>query len=237
MFNRSFSFVIPAYNEQDNIQRAVDSAFEFLSKNFSRFEIVIVDDGSTDTTQAACEQILSRYGENVRVLRHDRNCGYGAALRSGLFSTKGDLVFYTDSDNQFDINEIMTLMPFIDDFDMVIGYRKERKDVFVRKFSSRVFNRLIFLIFGLDVKDIDCSFKLFRRESLHQVSIETDEFLVDTELLVKAKRKNLRIKELPVTHFPRKAGKSTVQFRHIFSSLRDICFLYKRLRKENDGVR
>ena len=229
MYNRSFSFVIPAYNEETNIQRIVDNAFTFLSKNFMYFEILIIDDGSTDTTQSICEQLILKYGEKVTVLRHLRNRGYGAALRSGLFGAENELIFYTDADNQFELNEIIDFMKYIDDFDLVIGYRKNRKDAIIRKFSSRVFNRLIFLIFGLNIKDIDCSFKLFKKSAVQSLSIETDEFLVDTELLVKAKRKNFTIKELPVTHYPRTNGKSSVKFRHVFTTLKDIFFLKSRL--------
>lgn len=231
MYNQSLSFVIPAFNEQENIAHIVADAHQFLSNHFGHFEIIVIDDGSTDNTQFECEQLISTYGSKLIVLRHTRNRGYGAALRTGLFSAKNELVFYTDSDCQFAIEEMKQFMEYIKDTDLVIGFRKNRQDAFIRKFSSRIFNRLIFVIFGLDIKDIDCSFKLFRKDALQKLSIETDEFLVDTELLVKAMRKKLKIKELPVTHYPRKRGKSTVKFRHIFSTIRDIFFLAKQLRK------
>lgn len=230
MYSHSLSFVIPAYNEEANIERIVDSAYLFLSQNFERFEILLIDDGSTDNTHAVCNQLALKYGEKVIVLRHSQNRGYGAALRSGLFGAENDLIFYTDADNQFELSELKDFMNYIDDFDLVIGYRKDRKDAMIRKLSSRVFNRLIFLIFGLNIKDIDCSFKLFKKSALQSLSIERDEFLVDTELLVKAKLKNLRIKELPVTHHPRTFGRSTVKFRHIFSTIKDILFLKNRLK-------
>lgn len=229
MYNQSISFVVPAYNEKDNIEKAVDNAYIFLRNNFHNFEIIIVDDGSIDETQLICQNLLSLYRDKLVVLRHLNNRGYGAALRTGLFSAKNDLVFYTDSDNQFDINEISNFMEYIDDYDLVIGYRENRKDVLIRKFSSFVFNRIIFLLFGLDVKDIDCSFKLFKKDSLKKISIDTDEFLVDAELLIKARLKNLKIKQLAVTHLPRMAGKSTVRIRHVFSSIRDIYFLRNNL--------
>ena len=230
MYPNSISFVIPAYNEQDNIKRSVESAFDFLNSNFSDFEIIVVDDGSKDNTQAICKNLVLQYGDRVIVLKHPENKGYGAALRTGLFSARKDLVFYTDADNQFDIREINVFMTYVADYDLVIGYRKNRQDRFIRKLCAFVYNRLIFLLFQLDVKDIDCSFKLFKRPALSLLSIDRDEFLVDTELLIKSKLNNLKIKQLPVTHFPRQAGKSTVKLRHIFSTLRDVVFLYKKLK-------
>ncbi|MDD5005773.1 MAG: glycosyltransferase family 2 protein [Candidatus Omnitrophica bacterium] len=230
MYKNSFSFVTPAYNEQENIRKIVGDAYNFLNRNFSDFEIIVVDDGSKDNTPKVCEELTSAYKDKLIVIRHLKNRGYGAALRTGLFSAKKDLVFYTDADNQFDIKEIVNFMPYIDDYDLVIGYRKNRNDVLLRKLCAFVYNRFIFLLFNLNVRDIDCSFKLFKRNSLRRLSIDRDEFFVDTELLLKAKLENLKIKELPVTHFPRRAGKSTVKLSNILATLRDIAYLYPKLR-------
>lgn len=230
MYQSSISFVIPAYNEQENIKKSVDSAFNFLSNNFSDFEIIVVDDGSNDSTKDICRDLISQYKDKVIILLHSKNKGYGAALRTGLFSAKKELVFYTDADNQFDVQEINNFMPYISEYDLVIGYRKNRQDKLIRKFCAFIYNRLIFLLFRLDVKDIDCSFKLFKRNSLKLLSIDRDEFFVDTELLLKAKLNNFKIKQLPVTHFPRRAGKSTVKIRHILSTLKDAAFIYRKLK-------
>jgi glycosyltransferase involved in cell wall biosynthesis len=230
MDKRSLSFVIPAYNEEGNIRKIVANAYDFLNKNFENFEIIIVDDGSVDGTQDICHKMISEFNEKLVVLKHLNNRGYGAALRTGMFSSKSDLVFYTDADNQFDVRELSEFIKYINDYDIVIGYRKDRKDAILRKFCAYVYNRLIFLLFALDVKDIDCSFKLFNKKALWQLSIDTDEFLVDTELLVKAKINKLKIKETGVTHFPRIAGKSTVKFKHVLSTLRDVIFLYRKVK-------
>ena len=230
MYQHSISFVIPAYNEQDNIKKIADSAFNFLVNNFKDFEIIIVDDGSRDNTQEICHELMLKYKDKLFVLRHAANRGYGAALRTGLFSSKKDLVFYTDADSQFDVNEIGNFMKSIDNHDIVIGYRMNRKDNFIRKSCAYIYNRLIFVLFGLDVKDIDCSFKLFKKSSLQLLSIDTDEFFVDTELLLKSRLQNFKIKEIGVTHLPRIAGKSSVKIRHVFSTIRDIIFLYRKLK-------
>lgn len=234
MYPSNISFVIPSYNEQENLEKSVGSAFNFLNNNFSDFEIIVVDDGSVDNTESICKDLVSQYKDKIVVLRHPKNRGYGAALRTGLFSAKKELVFYTDADNQFDIREITDFMPCISEYDLIIGYRKNRQDNFIRKFCAFIYNRLIFLLFQLDVKDIDCSFKLFKRDSLKLLSIDRNEFFVDTELLLKAKLNNFKIKQLPVTHFPRSAGRSTVRIRHILSTLKDVAFMYRKL-KFNKG--
>jgi len=233
MYKNSITIVIPAYNEQDNLKKIVDKCFNFLKSNFQEFEVIVVDDGSFDSTPIICNQLIDNYNGRFVALRHGKNRGYGAALRTGLFSAKGDLVFYTDADNQFDIDEINNHMKYISDYDVVIGYRKNRKDKMRRKFAALVYNRLIFLLFGLNVRDIDCSFKLFKRRPLHSLSIDSDKFLVDTELLVKSKINNFKIKEVPVTHFPRIAGKSCIRFSHVFTTLNDIRIFYYNFKCNN----
>ena len=231
MQKNSISVVIPAYNEEGNIEKVAFNTFDFLRDNFTEFEIIIVDDGSTDSTYDVCKELMDDLKGNLVVLRHARNRGYGAALRTGLFSAKKDLVFYTDSDNQFDIRELHLFLEHISDYDLIIGYRKNRQDFFLRKFCAFVYNRLVFLLFGLNVRDIDCSFKLFKRSALSLLSIETDEFLVDTELLVKARLNNLKLRQIGVTHFPRGSGRSSVKIKHVLSTLRDIAFLYRKIKK------
>jgi len=230
MYKNSISVVIPAFNEQDNIRKVIENSYNFLKANFDNFELIIVDDGSTDNTHFICRELSTKIGDKLVVLRHVANRGYGAALRTGLFSAKNDLVFYTDSDNQFDINELKSFLEYIKDFDVIIGYRKNRKDIFIRKFCALIYNRIIFFLFGLNVRDIDCSFKLFKRESLSKLSIDTDEFLIDTELLVKSKLNNLKVKQIGVNHLPRTSGKSTVKFSHVFGTIRDMGYLYKKVK-------
>lgn len=230
MHRSSISVIFPAYNEEGNIQKIARNVFDYLDKNFNDFEIILVDDGSTDKTYEICRKLVSSFNNRLLVLRHAKNRGYGAALRTGLFSAKKELVFYTDSDNQFDIKELEIFMEYITDYELVIGFRKNRQDFFIRKFCAYIYNRLVFFLFGLDVKDIDCSFKLFKRAALMKLTIDTDEFLVDTELLVRAKLNKFKIKQIGVTHFPREKGKSTVRLRHVLSTLRDISYLRRKLK-------
>ncbi len=231
MYNYSISAVIPAYNEEENITQLIEKLYVFLKDNFSDFEIIVVDDGSRDFTYSRVLSLKNRLGKNLLLIRHKKNMGYGAALRDGLFSASKSLVFYTDSDNQFDIRDISKLVEHIKYYDIVVGYRKDRKDPALRKVASFVYNRIIRILFNLKVKDIDCSFKLFKRDNLRQLSIERSGFFVDTELLLKSKSRGFKIKEIGVRHFPRLRGKSTVGVMHIYKTIVDICHFYsKKLR-------
>ncbi len=232
MIQESIAVVFPAYNEQKNIKCLVSKTFNFLKNNFEDFEIIVVDDGSCDDTYQVCQEIKNKLADSLRVLKHKTNKGYGAALRTGLFSSNKQLIFYTDADNQFDIQEIIKFVEAIKDVDYVIGYRKDRQDSIIRKFTARCYNKLIRLVFGLKVKDIDCSFKLFKRECLHSLSIERDNFFIDTELLIKAMLKGFKLKQIGVKHFSRQAGKSTVRISHIFTTLGDIAYMHKRIKEK-----
>lgn len=235
MIDRSISIVLPAYNEAESIESAIENIFDFLKNNFIDFEIIVVDDGSRDDTYAICLSVKNRLNGNIKILQHNQNKGYGAALRTGLFSAEKELIFYTDSDNQFDISEILKFTKAINDCDLVIGYRIGRRDTVIRKFVSTVYKLIIRIIFGLKVRDVDCAFKLFKKECLNKLSIERDKFFVDTELLLKAQLKKCRIKEIGVKHLPREFGQSTVRFSNVFETLADIFYFWFKLRGNGYG--
>lgn len=232
MFKESISVCLPAYNEEKNIKEAVQNAYSFLTANFEDFEIIVVDDGSKDNTYQACLALKNTIGDVLKIFQHSVHKGYGAALRTGLFSAVKGLVFYTDADNQFDMRQVADFMGPISDHDAVIGYRQNRQDSFFRLFVSSAYNRLVNLLFGLKVIDVNCSFKLFRRERLLELIIEKDGFFADAELLIKAKLRGFKIAQLPVRHYPRKAGESKVKFSHLFATLSDMIGFYGKINKK-----
>jgi glycosyltransferase involved in cell wall biosynthesis len=206
----SLSVVLPAYNEQENIAQAVGRALEVLPALATQWEVIIVDDGSRDETATVASSLVAEHYPQVRLLRHPVNQGYGAALRSGFLRARHDLVFYTDSDNQFDIGELRYALPMMRDADVLIGFRVYRYDDPIRVFMSWAYNRLVRILFRVRVRDVDCAFKIFRREVTDKIFIETDNFFVDTELVAKARKWNFRIVEKGVRHYPRSAGETTV---------------------------
>jgi len=202
------SVIFPAYNEEENIVAAVDHARSTLSGLFDALEIIVVNDGSRDRTQILVEEMAVSYPELVSV-SHDSNRGYGAALRSGIEKASMDLIFFTDSDMQFDLNEMQHLLKWIDHHEIVAGYRTRRADPIHRRFNAWGWNMLVRMVLGLRVKDIDCAFKLFRREVFDTIKLESVGAMINTEILATARWKGMGIKEVPVSHYPRMAGEQT----------------------------
>jgi glycosyltransferase involved in cell wall biosynthesis len=229
------SVVLPAYNEDDNIETAVRRALEVLPELAEEFEVIVVDDGSRDRTAELAHALLVEYYPRVRLLRHVENRGYGAALRAGFSRARHEFVFYTDSDNQFDIAELEFALPMMVDHDVVIGFRVYRYDSPIRVLASFAYNRLVRLLFRVKVHDVDCAFKIFRREVLDKITIECADFFVDTELVAKAGKWNFRIAEKGVRHYPRAAGETTVQPSDIPRTLRTIVHMWRRIHMPRTG--
>ncbi len=201
----TISAFFPTYNELENLPIIVQDMRGVLDDLSRDWEIIIVDDGSTDGTSDLADS-LSRKDPRVRVVHHPQNMGFGAAMRSGIEASRMELIFYTDSDNQFDVQELAQFLPQMENADLVVGYRVKRQDPSIRLFVARVYNLIIRVLFGLRVKDIDCSFKLGTRELLQSFRLYANTGLGDAELLLKAQRRGARIIELPVKHFHRTLG-------------------------------
>jgi glycosyltransferase involved in cell wall biosynthesis len=231
MARPAISLVMPAYNEAGNIERAVRAATE-AGAQAGTYEVVVVDDGSRDQTGERLAALQAELGPRLRVVRHERNRGYGAALRSGFAAAEGDLVFYTDSDNQFDLSELASVIPLMREWDAVLGYRIDRKDARRRLLTSWVFNRLSCTVFDLQVRDLNCSFKLFRREVLRALPLESDDFFIDTEMVVRLHRAGFRYVERGVTHLPRVSGHSTVRLSDIPRTLRAVARMRAKIKSE-----
>ena len=208
------SLILPAYNEQEVIAQAVREADEALSSLTGDYEILVVDDGSTDSTAETLDRLARQFG-NLHVLRQPRNLGYGAALRRGFEAATKGLVGFTDADCQFDLSELERLAYLARDYDIVCGYRIDRQDPFLRCFYSNVYNMLVRALLGTRVRDCDCALKLFHRETLPLLPISTDGFLVNGEMLTAARQRDLSVVEGGVTHRPRAAGTSKVSITHI----------------------
>ncbi|MGN6475401.1 MAG: glycosyltransferase family 2 protein [Mycobacteriales bacterium] len=203
--SRQLSIVLPAYNEEANVEQAVVRATEVASRYCDAHEIIVVDDGSSDATATIVES-LARDDARIRLVRHAVNQGYGGALKSGFLAATMDLVFFTDSDNQFDLDELGVFIDLIQSVDVVAGYRIKRRDPFTRRLIARAWNYLVRALFYVPVRDIDCAFKLFRREVFDGLELNSVGAMVNTELMVKLGRSGYRVVEVGVQHFPRTAG-------------------------------
>lgn len=209
----SISLVLPAYNEADNIEPMVAEAvpaLEAVTEDSGDYEIIVVDDGSADDTAGATRRAMQE-NPNVRLVQHPVNKGFGAAVFSGFTSATKDWIFYTDADRQFVLSELEKFVPLMERADLIAGYRAPRRDPPMRVFYGKGWSMLCTLLFGYTVRDVDCGFKLFRREIIQELApqIASRGATFSIEWLVRAKRAGYRFVELPVTHRPRVAGSQT----------------------------
>ncbi|MHB8974589.1 MAG: glycosyltransferase [Pirellulaceae bacterium] len=212
------SLVLPAYNEQEVIEQAILEADEALAEITDDYEVLVVDDGSRDATRerALC---AAQNRPAVRVISHATNRGYGAALRTGFQAATKAYVGFSDADCQFNIREVNRLTLLLADCDIACGYRIDRQDKWHRLVYSKVYNVLVRLLLGTGVRDCDCALKMFRRETLAELPITTNGFLINSELLARARMAGKSVVEVGVTHRPRPRGQSTVSFLHIIPVL------------------
>lgn len=206
----SISLVLPAYNEADNIDLMVAEATPALESVSDDYEILVVNDGSADDTSAVTRRVMETH-PHVRLVEHPVNQGFGAAVFTGFTSAQKDWIFYTDADRQFVLSELERFVPLMDQADLIAGYRAPRRDPFMRVVYGKGWSMLCTLVFGYTVRDVDCGFKLFRRDIIEKLAptIQSRGATFSIEWLVRAKRAGYRFAELPVTHRPRVAGSQT----------------------------
>lgn len=204
----SLSLVLPAYNEEANIQRTISNAIWSLVRMVEDFEIIVVDDGSRDET-ARIVKAVSAYEPRVKLISHQCNQGYGAALSTGFSKAGKQYTMYMDADGQFDLRDLNSMLPLLSSYDGVFGYRINRQDSWMRKLNAWGWNTIIRFVFGLRIKDIDCAFKIFRTEYFQNVTLEARGALLSTEVVYKFIRAGYSYTEVGVKHLPRKGGKST----------------------------
>ncbi len=231
------SIVLPAYNEEGNIERAVREAFAGAASVPMSCEVVVVNDGSRDGTAAILKRLQAELGSSLRVVEHPVNLGYGVALRDGFSATRGDLAFYPDSDHQFDLGELKDFTPLMADHDVILGYRIDRQDPWLRKFVSGGFNQLSSFAFGMRVRDLNCSFKLFKGDLIRALPLLSPDFFIDTELVARIHRGGHRYLQRGVRHYPRTAGKSTVRPSDVPRTLVSLARMWVRLRQESPETR
>lgn len=206
----SLTIFFPAYNEEQNIAGSIKEALQAGYAVADTLEILIVNDGSADNTSAIVHELSQKHPE-VHLINHPHNLGYGAALMTGFKNAHHDWVFFTDADLQFDLAQISLLAAEAPTSDVIIGYRKKRNDPFMRLMNAKGWNLLNRLLFGLKVTDIDCAFKLFKREALEKVinDMTSGGAMISAELLVRLQKEGYAFTEVGVDHFPRTAGSPT----------------------------
>ncbi len=202
------SLILPAHNEQDNLERVVGHCVEVLDRVLPDWEIVVVDDGSRDETPRIADR-LAETDPRIRVVHHPCNLGYGSAWRSGFAAARGEFLMCMDSDGQFDIEDITRLLPYVNRYDIVAGYRMERRDPVHRKVNTAIFALAVRLLFHVPLRDLDCAFKIFRARLIHSLPLTETGALINLEIFTLARQRGASYIEVGVNHYPRLAGEPT----------------------------
>lgn len=223
--SESVSFFFPAYFDEKSIPTLVKQFHAALKKTGRDFEIVVVDDGSPDRTGEVADSLAAQL-DNVRVIHHEKNKGYGAVLATGFSSAKKELAGFTDGDAQYSVRDLPKFLDAMEETDLVIGYRAKRADSFKRKVFQKGYEAMLLVLFGLKVRDPDCSFKMMRANVFRKIRPVSKSGFFSAEMIYRAKRAGLRIREVPVVHFERPYGKSTfLGMRRILRMLGDMLLM------------
>ncbi|MFN0122700.1 MAG: glycosyltransferase family 2 protein [Blastocatellia bacterium] len=226
----SLTVFFPAYNDENTIGRLVQEANSLLPQLVAGYEIIVVNDGSTDGTARILAD-LAREIPCLRVIHHPVNLGYGAALRSGFAAATRDMIFYTDGDGQYDVGELHALTPLLADSMTVInGWKLKRADSFYRVMAGELYRQAARFFFGIPIFDVDCDFRLIPRHAIRQIQLESTSGVICIELIKKLHASGCRFVETPVRHYPRRYGRSQFfTLRGVGWTLFDFFRLWGRL--------
>jgi glycosyltransferase involved in cell wall biosynthesis len=222
----SLSFVFPMYNERDNIEKTVIEAIRVGYLLAPEIEVIVVDDASTDGSEKIVDLLIQKHPE-LRVIRHGKNRKLGGALQSGFAAARKDWILYIDSDLPIRMDDAAKAIPFAEQADIVVGWRKSRAESAWREFMSKVYNRMVRLIFNLHVRDVNFAFKLFRRSFLDQIVLTSEGSFIDAELLLKMKRQGARFAEVGMNYYPRSAGVSKLSSPGVILTTLKEMMLYR----------
>jgi glycosyltransferase involved in cell wall biosynthesis len=230
MASVSISVFFPCYNEEANVATTVNKALTVLDAIGADYEVIVVNDGSADRTGQIANQ-LAAANPRIKAVHHPKNRGYGGAVQSGIRTSTKEFIFYTDGDGQFDMGEMPALLPLMNEYDIVACWRIDRQDPWIRKLNAWCWTRLVNFVFGMRIRDVDCAFKLCRRQIFGTMPLRSTGALISAEILARAVRKGCRITQKGVHHYPRTAGVQTGAklsviiraFKELFKLRRQIC--------------
>jgi glycosyltransferase involved in cell wall biosynthesis len=226
------SVFLPSHNEEANVERVVGGYLAALPQFAQRYEVIVVNDGSRDRTGAIAER-LAADDSHVRVVHHEVNRGYGDAVTSGIRAARLPYVLLSDGDGQFDPNELGKLVAFVPEYDVVVGRRVHRADRLMRKLNGEAWTLLMRMLLGVGIHDIDCGFKLFKRELLDRIELRARGAMISTELMMRLAGLGARVREVEVTHLPRLAGEqSGANLKVVARAFKELFTLYCDLRRE-----
>lgn len=231
---KELSVTFPCYNEESNIENTINTAIPIIKKTAKNWEVIIVNDGSTDRSLEKIKKLQKKWGKNIVLINHPKNRGYGAAFKSCFYNASYQLIAFTDADGQFDFSEVKYLIKNHQSTkaDLVIGYYLKRQVPFTRKVGTFIWQTAVYILYGLKVRDIDCGFKLITKkviDTIPKLESERGPFIT-SEFLIKAQKMDFKISEVGVHHFERQGGKATgSNLNVVISGLKDLINLKKKL--------
>lgn len=226
----SISVFFPCYNDAKSIEKLVSNAFETLKTLTSDYEVIVIDDGSTDNSRKVLKKLAKKY-RNLKLVFHDENKGYGGALKSGFQTSSKELIFYTDGDGQYDVRELPLLVTLMtDDVDFINGIKMTRHDPTYRIFLGNLYSFAARWLFWFPTYDVDCDFRLIRSTIIKKINLKSNSGSICIELVKKSQRVRAKFRQVSVHHYERSFGKS--QFfhpAHLLSTLGEIINLWVKL--------
>jgi glycosyltransferase involved in cell wall biosynthesis len=226
----SISAFFPVYNDWGTIPSMVLLVNSVLERVADKYEIILIDDGSKVLTKKVLAELASKVN-NLRIITHENNKGYGGALKSGIYNAKYDLIFYTDGDAQYNPQELTLLLEKLDDdVDIVNGYKISRSDPVYRKILGKLYHLITKTMFGFKIRDVDCDFRLMRKKIFDGVMLEYDSGIICVEMITKITKKGFKFTEVPVHHYYRVSGKSQFfNFKRLFEVAKNLIKLWYKI--------
>lgn len=221
----------PAYNDAPSLPSLIETTFRVLAEHVPDHEVIVINDGSQDSTGDVLAALAERFGPRMRVVTHPQNLGYGQALRSGFAAATKDLVFYTDGDGQYDVLELPRLLDQLrSTVGLVNGYKLERSDPWHRIWIGNVYNAFARSLFGIRLRDVDCDFRLIRRQLLEELELSSTSGTICVELVRKLELTDCDVVEVGVHHYPRLHGKSQFfRVKSLAKTFAQLLGLWQRL--------
>jgi glycosyltransferase involved in cell wall biosynthesis len=229
------SVFLPSHNEEGNVERVVKSYLAELPRVTDDYEVIVVNDGSRDRTGEIADE-LAATDSHVKVVHHPVNRGYGGAVISGIRAASKDYVLLCDGDGQFDPADIELMTPFVPEYDVVAGRRAHRADHLMRRINGKAWTTLVRVLLGITISDIDCGFKMFKREKLDGMELRAHGAMISTELMARLAGRGAKVKEVDVQHLPRLTGEqSGANLKVVMKAFRELNSLYQELKAERQA--
>jgi glycosyltransferase involved in cell wall biosynthesis len=230
------SVFLPSHNEEGNVERIVGAYVSELPRVTDNYEVIVVNDGSSDRTGEIADRLAAQ-NPHVKVVHHSVNRGYGGAVTSGIRASTQPYVLLSDGDGQFDPADIERMTPLVPEYDVVAGRRLSRADPLMRRINGKAWTTLVRALFGITITDIDCGFKLFKREFLERIELRAHGAMISTELMARLAGRGAKVTEVDVQHLPRVAGEqSGANLKVVTLAFKELFALYRELSQERTSI-